>query len=425
MIFIDGGIFMDLDIKICDYDTMFNILKKDAYMKCLREIQKRNLIKLRKKRKIKIAFQVSCISEWIGDEILTLFSSDERFDVTIVLVWRIDTIKEIEFNQIIEHFTTYKNEKINYVIADGNVLPKDYDILFFTSPYVEGFQYWGRWDIPLSTLVCYIPYGYLVADIQQVQFNLFLHNILWKNFTVSKYYIQMAKKYCYIGDYGMLYAGYPKMDAVIYHVGDENIWKICGDKNKVKKIIYAPHHSINEMPYHSTFPKNYKFMLEYAKKHTSTTSWIFKPHPQLKYHSEKNGIFQSMDEYNEYVKEWDSLPNGRTLDGMYVDIFLTSDCMIFDSQSFMAEYLFVDKPSLYLMRENINFNEFGNEILEHLYTVAGDDFDGIANFIEKIAFSDPKKKLRKKFFDEYLDYYKDNKMTASEYIYRNIAGELK
>ena len=35
---------MDLDIKIGDYDTMFYILKKDAYMKCLREIQKRNLM---------------------------------------------------------------------------------------------------------------------------------------------------------------------------------------------------------------------------------------------------------------------------------------------------------------------------------------------------------------------------------------------
>ena len=69
---------MDLDIKIGDYDTMFYILKKDAYMKCLREIQKRNLMEL------------------MGSSLLNAFSEQDYFDVIQIFNRVIERLEKIE-----------------------------------------------------------------------------------------------------------------------------------------------------------------------------------------------------------------------------------------------------------------------------------------------------------------------------------------
>lgn len=107
-------------------------------------------------------------------------------------------------------------------------------------------------------------------------------------------------------------------------------------------------------------------MLNYAKNHVDTTSWIFKPHPLLIKSSVECGISQNEQEYREYCKGWDSLPNGRYIEESYLECFLSSDCMIFYSMSFMAEYLFVEKPSLFLTREKLNLSELGKNISSSL-----------------------------------------------------------
>lgn len=416
---------MDLNIKISSYFEMINILRRDVYLKCLSDIQRRNINRLKHKKKIHIAFQISVISHWVGNEILTLFSNNDLFDVTVVLVWKKDTDKKTEFVQIIDYFMQYNNEKIKYVFADGSVPPDDYDIIFYTSPYMNGFEHWSVEEVHLDTLICYIPYGYFVADLQESQFNQFIHNIIWKNYVVSRYDFYMAKKYCAIGDYGMVYSGYPKMDVMYKENSEYNRWKICGSRKTVKKIIYAPHHSIGEMPYKSTFAQNYRFILDYAKSHLDTTSWVFKPHPHLKYHAVSDGVFATKQQWDEYVEEWNSLPNATFIDGAYDDLLRTSDCMIFDSQSFMAEYFFADKPCLYLMRDGAKFNEFGDKILKVIYQSEGDNFAAIKNFIETLSDEDPKKQQREQFFREYLDYYNYNgQKDAATYIYEDILKEL-
>jgi hypothetical protein len=46
-----------------------------------------------------------------------------------------------------------------------------------------------------------------------------------------------------------------------------------------------------------------------------------------------------------YYDKWDNLDNGQFKSGDYVDL-LTSDALIHDCGSFMAEYLVVGKPAL-------------------------------------------------------------------------------
>ena len=413
-----------MNIEIDSYYVMYNLLKKIPYKNCLQDLHKQLVNKIKNKSKIKIAFQTSSLPVWPCQKLVYLFRNNSRFDVKIIIAWQYNTDRGKKIGDLIEYFDQYD---MPYCIADGNIHPKDFDIIFYTSPYLFGLPEWNDKDVMLNSLVCYIPYGFNVADIQDVQFNLFIHNICWKQYVATPYYLSMADKYCEIGSYGMVASGYPKLDDLLNQdCANEAHWKIASDNTDTKKIIYAPHHSINEAPYHSTFPLNYRYILEYAKTHQDSTSWIFKPHPLLGISCVRNGIFKDKSEWDAYCQEWENLPNARYIDSLYMPWFASSDCMIFDSMSFMAEYLYTGKPSLFLTRKSGHFNEFGRKIFNILYKTEGNNLGAIRNFIENLSVQDPQKNLREDFFDKYLDYYNNNgQKDAATYIYEDILKELE
>ena len=67
------------------------------------------------------------------------------------------------------------------------------------------------------------------------------------------------------------------------------------------------------------------------------------------------GVFVNGEEYDAYCRAWDALPNAKVVMGEYLAYFASSDAMILDSVSFMAEYLYVHKPALFLTREGERF----------------------------------------------------------------------
>lgn len=198
-----------------------------------------------------------------------------------------------------------------------------------------------------------------------------------------------------------------------------------------KKIIWAPHHTIamldNSLNY-STFQCNYKFMYEFAKAHPET-SWVVKPHPRLSYAAVVSKLFPSVKAYEEYLQKWNDLPNAQVFTGgYYQEIFATSDGMIHDSLSFIAEYQYTHKPMIFLLNNPFEeFTELGKKILNVSYLVDGKNFKHIADAVQKIFIegNDPLKEARQKVFDEELNYYRINGMSASEFIYKNIAEELE
>ena len=122
------------------------------------------------------------------------------------------------------------------------------------------------------------------------------------------------------------------------------------------------------------------------------------------------------------------MPNARVYTGGYYQaIFATSDGMIHDSSSFIAEYQYVNNPMIYLTRERERFNPLGEEILKASYLIDGKDHEGIAALIQKVFIegNDYKAAERKEVFDKYLNYPEFNGMLASEYIYKSIADEFK
>lgn len=412
-----------MDINVSTYVELYSLIRKEYYPQMLQAAHNISINRIKKKKRVKIGIQTSFLNTWIGDGLVKKFMRDSYFDVDVIIVWQKNTSKEKEFNLLETHF---KENDIPYVIADGSVRPENYDILIFTSPYTSILDNFSERDLTLDTLICYIPYGFYVANIQKMQYNLLMHNICWRNYGLTKADEILAAKYCDIGSKAVVYSGYPKLDILL----DKNCkyrcnWKIVGDSDKVKKVIYAPHHSINEVPWHSTFPDNYQFMLKYAYENADTTSWVFKPHPLLRESVVKNGVFPTREDYDEYCKAWDNLPNGRFVEDDYLPWFASSDCMIFDSLSFIVEYLYVNKPGLYLTRGQTSFNEFGELLMNAYYQVKGEDLEGIRHFLECQLNHDDKYGFRKQIFDQVLDYYSINGMSAADFIYQDICKSIR
>ena len=278
--------------------------------------------------------------------------------------------------------------------------------------------------ITAETLIVTIPYGFRTSayDI----YNLPVFHFAWKMFFDSEDHKEEHELNCKAGVSKNYYSGYPKLDLFFDNtVKHEYHWKTTTDK--AIKIIYAPHWSIDEGVMYSTFQWNYQFMLEYAKNHPEI-SWVMKPHPSLLNSAVRRGLFPSVEAFEEYMQSWDNLPNAKVETGAYYqEIFATSDGMIQDCSSFIGEYQYTHKPMIFLTRETQMFNDLGNELMQVIYCVDGQDLKGIEDMMQKIFIEgqDPMYDERMKFFDKYLNYEKLNGVSASRYVFDTINNELR
>ncbi|MGO4972132.1 hypothetical protein ACTQ56_09085 [[Clostridium] aminophilum] len=142
----------------------------------------------------------------------------------------------------------------------------------------------------------------------------------------------------------------------------------------------------------------------------------------------QQGLFSSYEEYDRYFAAWNELPNARAIDeSRYIDYFLTSDAMILDSSSFIGEYLYVQKPVLYLTRPEQGFTDLGEAVVNTYYRAPGWDLMEIERFITDVVLEgkDPLKNEREKVFEEYLDYYRLNGKLSHEIIFDDIVSSME
>ena len=181
---------------------------------------------------------------------------------------------------------------------------------------------------------------------------------------MTRVYVDSERNLRGYQEYGLLrgknivYSGYTKMDyfyeeRVWSEAEIRKLWKIPDgmESQDMKKVIIAPHHSISEdsVVKFSTFAKNVYFFLYLAKKYCNEVSFVFKPHPNLRLRAVEAKVFESYEAYDAYLEEWNSLPNAKVVqESDYLGLFDTSDGMILDSVSFLAEYIYVHKPLLFL-----------------------------------------------------------------------------
>ena len=410
------------------FEILSTLLPKDNYNALMERVFAKSVEKIRRKDKIKVGFVIYTAAMWCGDALYNLFAHDDRFETTVFLCFRKDqnTNKLVE-KDFMHGLNQFKSRGLNVVAVTERDAPVPaQDVLFFLTPYFfrlpDALQL-SR--LTAKTLVIYLPYGFQITGLNIL--NIEIRHIAWRIFFETKFILQLNDQKCRTGMPRALYSGFPKLDALSKDADKLKFdWKMV--RPDAKKIIWAPHHSIKgtKGAQYATFQYNYQFMYDFAKSHPEI-SWVVKPHPELFYSAVKEGIFPSEEAFNEYLQKWNDLPNAQVYAGAYYQaVFATSDGIILDSASFVSEYQYTHNPMIFLTRDTQEFNDFGKELMKRLYRVDGRDLNAIAALMQKVFIDgdDPMFKARKKFFDEHMNYLKANGMTASEFVYKNVAGEL-
>lgn len=412
------------------------IIKRIIEIQMIKKQYKRNLIlleRIKKKNTIKVAYFVLHSSVWKYDELYRLMAKDSRFDPVIIVCPVINDgyknmLKEmdktfIEFNdkefQVIRAYNKYENSYFN---VKEEINP---DIIFYTNPHhltLEQYYITSYKD----TLSCYSQYSFHITHLNKLQYNQLFHNLIWKAYYETEIHKELAIKYSQNRGRNVVVTGFPGIDSFINNKNfSKDVWKIK-DKN-IKRIIWAPHHSIHKSGdgSYSNFLKYHQDIFDIAEKFKNQIQIAFKPHPILMSKLNKQ-MDWGVKRTEEYYKKWDTYENGQLETGEYIDLFKTSDAMIFDSCSFMVEYLYCNKPSLFTVNNkqiNDRFNQFGKMTFKQHYHAYNKNeiYDFINNVI--LEGTDPMREERKKFCNRYL--IPPNNRTASENIISDLCRELE
>ncbi|MDE6407085.1 MAG: CDP-glycerol glycerophosphotransferase family protein [Anaeroplasmataceae bacterium] len=370
--------------------------------------------KLKAKPNKKVAILLWDDSIWSINELYQELKQKGLSSTIIIHDFNDGTSKEMRENRIKKTKDFCEQNGFNYIINNKKVNINSYDIILFLSPYETNFPKNLRLNhIKTNKLTAYIPYGFFLSKIDYLVFEMLSLHLFNYIFDIQ-YSIDLAKKTNKLLNYfNRVDVGYPKMD----YFFDSEKPEIAVERNC---ILYAPHHSIFDLgQQYSTFDKNYSFFLEMAKKYKNI-HWIFRPHPVLARTTIQKGVFQSYDEYLNYIEEWKNLENAEVSSkGNYFSEFDRSVCMILDSESFVAEYYYENKPIVFLRRDSQRFNSIGQELIYGTYEIEGDNYEALERFIKAIddgSFVDDKKEIREQAFNRYLNYYEKNQKTASQSI---------
>lgn len=421
-------IFSDDDFYNMRYDYFYHLsyiaANKNFFHSLLAKFYLRSLEKIRRKKKIKVAFVTDHAACWCGDKLYNLFAQNPRFETTVFFC---QNKGESTLGDARHDLEQLKSSGVNVVaVFDSDAETPAQDIIFFLRPYPVFFSKSFQFEaLTPQTLIAYIPYAILTIPVGY--YNLTVFRVAWKIFFDTEFALRLLEEKCGIGVPRGTVSGLPKLDLFFNDTRKISFkWKMT--RPDAKKIIWAPHWSMNFGVFYSTFQHNYKFMYEFAKNH-SETSWVVKPHPRLMLAAIETKIFPSVAAYEDYLRAWEALPNAQVFTGAYYqEIFATSDGMILDSLSFIAEYQYANKPMIYLLNsETEEFSELGKKILDASYVIDGKNFEQIAAALKKIFIegNDPLKPARQKVFDEELNYHRRNGMDAGDFIYKTIMEELK
>lgn len=363
--------------------------------------------KVKSKKKLKIIFYVSEKAKWSSDSLFRELKKYKNIEVNIALPFHISSIC---YESNLRFFEKIDKDIIKLNLTDGkpqSLLDFEPDIVFYQQPWEIDESNLCE-NISKSCLCAYIPYGYMLIESDYAHYYLPFHFSLWRYFAESAEHKKLlTRKNKFLGQSTYNF-GYPKID----------IFKEKTPSVKSQKtVIYAPHWSIKGCHIcYSTFDKNCWYFLEKAKS-TPDIEWIFKPHPILIQSVITQG-FMTCEEYCDYVREWENLPNAKVItDGNYMEEFLDTDALITDSVSFLAEYLPSKKPIVYLSNgSNVGFNIIAKKMMKDYYKV--ETTQEIDRIFDRVIVKGDDYLYKKRM--KALKYVADNKIPAGEGIAKHL-----
>lgn len=355
-------------------------------------------------KSIDVYFMVTHGSVWKLSELYWLLDEDPRFNPVIIVcpfkVFGDDSMfKNMHHtkNQFVERgfnvISLFNDE--NKTWLDLHQISNN-KIIFFTNPHDVTFKQYS-WQNFTQELTFYVPYHHQIDAAQWYgQWQSPFHHSITRLFYVDEFHKSLAKRLMLNRADNVEVTGYPGTEAFYTQTPLHTSWK--PQKTKMYRVIFAPHHTID-------FEKNLGVceflnvaltMKNLAIKYQDRIQFAFKPHPILRNKLELHPKW-GKEKTDEYYNFWEEGENTQLVEGEYIDLFLGSDAMIHDSGSFLAEYLYVNKPTLYLCNETTTtrFNDYGLDCLD-CCTQGGKE--SIEGFIEDVLKGKDRKKAQRQAF---------------------------
>lgn len=381
--------------------------------------------------KIRICIFESRIGCWQFSNLYNILQDSGRFEPIIVVIPFLTMGQQAMIEYMEQTYIALCKEGFRVVRGYNDLTHKyidiknelDPDAVFYSTFWKNHFHensYINKFENIYSFLY---PYGYdIVSHHESEAMNFELQNKVTRYYLPTKIHKLIAEDNMNNKGSNVFITGSPKLDFLL----DKNyipkkIWK----GKKEKRIIWAPHHTLCEAePNYQlcAFLTINEFMLELTKRYKDKIVFAFKPHPMLKY---RLIHLWGKERTEDYYNKWKFGENTQLEEGEFFDLFLTSDAMILDSISFIAEYTVINKPAFFTLAEDSRFylNKFGREIYKVLYKNCEPEtleLD-IIEFIERVVLKgiDTKFEERSDFINTFM--LPENNKTAAENIYEDMS----
>lgn len=266
--------------------------------------------------------------------------------------------------------------------------PDAYDVLFYTLGSLAYPEPYRIDRLSHHFLTCYIAYGVLLANQEEIQFNQISHHTAWRIYAGTSrdvfFYEHFRKR---VRSNARL-TGHPKFDRYRAWEKDEHVVRNGVISGSRPIVIWAPHWSIGliyPILNNGMFDKICMGMLELMDEF-SNIDFVFRPHPNLR-HALAQTTFMNDENYRIYHEMMKARPNCRVEQGGgNIDLFVRSSAMITDSISFLAEYLPTGNPLLFLDRpDRARMNEQGEALVALHFRAL--NLEGIRKFITENVLS--------------------------------------
>lgn len=349
------------------------------------------------KKEINIVFLVNMASMFAAESLMNEMKQNKKYNVSLYIIPDVRFTRE-ESYRIYEE--TYKELKEKYDFAEKAVIIdyekdevieyknviKQADIVCYPSPYDVSYSLYNPYyAVQENILSIHINYGFFRSIYDRFIYALDNYNSFWKVFLETEYNMAEYKQYGRCNGINAVLTGYAKMDRLSEYMATKK-------ENKRKRIIIAPHHSVdggmNKMLALSNFEKYADLFLELPLKYPEI-DFIFRPHPVL-FSTLKNNNKWGEAKVENYINKLKSYKNViYSTEGDYLEIFANSDGIIQDSGSFLVEYFYTGNPCCYMLKTKKDikekFNTLGIKCLENVY-IAYEKQD-ILDFIDNVIIN--------------------------------------
>lgn len=341
-------------------------------------------------RPVKVCFMVVFDSIFQGAPLYEKMLKDKRYEPYILVVPDVSRGIQHEREQREKTYSTLSGRYPGNVFKSWDEITNEYkdfsaemDIVCSANPY-DGMthefyriSYLFRYALPI-----FFNYGYPSSCISIYNAKSLFYSLNWLVFCESPYLLKELSAHMINGGSNLKLTGYIKMDDFAF---------VKQYPRERKKIIIAPHHTI--LPQDKEYFGISAFM-EFADCLVSLPArypqidFVFRPHPLLKGKlSEVWGESRAL----QYFRTWEEYPNAIFQNGgSYFETFANSDGMIHDCSSFMAEYLYTEKPVCFMLKDEEIVDKFfignGKDMLKSSYIArCAQDID---NFMRQVILAE-------------------------------------